>query len=268
MKQLRQWGFIVLLPLLLLSCVKNSYTPPTPDYSNETWQQQIPNDPMRWTKGADTWFLTADANSTEIANRHATSSAAITTSQVQVPDSITQLSIDGAFQTQIFGTDEHTSAFVFGPNAGVRNVAIDVRGNKVYVYQTDFVPPDIMKKVIVRIGIKNLTKLTQRGPGSIEAIRIWSKQLAIDTTPPACGDIYLSGKFNLQRIIQGGTGKINLFGADTSHLDVKTFGGGAVNINGRVGVRSIEHHGATDITIIGADSPSLTIDADGCGGGR
>ena len=217
----------------------------------------------QWKQGADHWFFTGDPNATELQNRNAPEEAAMSTMTVRVYD-FNQIEVNGDFQTQIFGTDEHNSVFVDGPNAAVRDIAVELRGGTLCIYQTNSTPIKTMKKVIVRIGIRQLKKLVQRGNGSIEAIQIKSNHLIIDSS--GGGNIYLMGQVNLKTISQAGSGSINVFGVYASHLTIVTANqGGPVNVSGNINIRSIIHRGARDINIIGANSNGLNIYAEGSG---
>ncbi|MCP6769734.1 hypothetical protein NL529_33295, partial [Klebsiella pneumoniae] len=73
---------------------------------------------------------------TEEANRQAPYADAISTTVVNVAD-FSQIKVNGSFQVQIFGTYGHNSVYVYGPNAGVSNVAVSVNGDKLSIRQKD-----------------------------------------------------------------------------------------------------------------------------------
>ncbi|RDI42439.1 GIN domain-containing protein [Aquicella lusitana] len=264
MKRYLLAGVVFPFFLSLAACTnQNPYL--STDHTQENWRQLVDTNPHRWTKGADSWFLTGNPNMAELINRRAPYGAAISTMKVTVPDNYTDIKIDGAFQVQIFGTDEHNTLYLYGPNEGVREVAVEIQGKTLYIRQTQYISPKVMERVIVRIGVRRLRNLTQMGCGTIEAIRIRSSNLCIAATNTACGNVYLAGNVNLRRVDNAGNAAISVFGAYTPALEIKTSGTGSVNISGSVGVRSIEHQGAGDINIIGANSNGLNIRAEGKG---
>lgn len=253
-------GVIVLSLFTLIGCASHTYPYLTADFTQENWMPAVDTQPNLWTRGADHWFFTGDPNATEMASRHATSDAAISTTMIRVPD-FTKLKVCGDFQVQIFGTYGHNSVYLYGPNEGVRNVSIKVVGDMLVVDQVG--PAPRMRNVIIRIGMNQLTNLIQLGHGTIEGIRLHSNGLAITSSNQ--GNIYLSGNVNLTKVMNTDGGSITVIGARTPCLDIVSTGSGCVNICGNVGVRSIIHHGVGDINIIGANSGALSILADGFG---
>lgn len=256
---------LAFLFLTLFGCASQRNLYLSRDYAHETWQQCLASNPDLWKSGADKWFFTGESNDTEFLNKRASAKSAITTMSVAVPD-FSIVKINGGFQTQIYGTSGRNSVDVYGPNAGVSSLSVDVEDNGgIFVHAHPDAAQDITK-VIVRIGIGHLNDLQQMGCGPIEVIRVSSSSLNISSSPQSSGDIYLSGHVRLMNVSHAGTGNINVFGVDSSNLNIETYGlGGAVNLFGNVGVRTITHHGANDINIIGANSPSLCIFADGVG---
>lgn len=262
MKRYLPIGFMLLSTLTLGGCAYNRYPYLNTDLTKETWQQELDTNANVWTKGADRWFLTGDPNATELADRNAPYDASISTMRVDVPD-FTNINVDGAFQVQIFGTYNPNSVYVYGPNEGVRQVVVSVRGNTLNIRQATKKAPTCMKRVIIRIGIRNLNCLTQTGIGSIEGIQVLSNDFKIISS--GSGNIYLAGNVNLRRVQQSGSNTISVFGANAPTLDIKTSSTGSVNVSGNVGVKSITHHGFGDINIIGVNSDGLSIYADGKG---
>ncbi len=261
MKRCLPLGMIFLSYLVLTGC--SSFRTPTFSYglSKEYWMREVDSNPMKWTRGADKWFLTGDPNAVEMADRNAPYSAAISTLSVRVPD-FTNVKVNGDFQVQIFGTDGHNSVYIYGPNNAVREVAVEVRGDTLCVNQAKKVTRS-MGKVIIRIGVNQLNSLTQLGCGMVEGIRLRSNCLFVNSR--GSGNVYLSGNLNLRRVINMGTGSISVFGANTPLLGIKTTDRGSVNVSGNVGIKTILHHGQGDINIIGANSAGLQIYADGSG---
>lgn len=265
MKRFAAAWIMVFLALILMGCAAKQNTYLSADYSCETWQRCLASNPHRWERGADRWFFTADPNTTEEFNRKAPATSAVSTMSVAVPEFST-IRIDGGFQTQIYGTYGHNTVDVYGPNAGVSSLSVDVLNNDVYIHAHPNAAPEITK-VIVRIGIRQLNNLVQMGCGPIEGIQLnTTKDISVTSTPTASGPIYLSGHIRLRRVRQAGSSMINIFGVDSRKLNIETCGQcGGVNLAGNVGVRSISHHGLNDINIIGANSPSLCIFANGAG---
>lgn len=254
-------GLMILAALLLASCASSKSPYLNSDLASENWRHEIDMNANKWTRGADRWFFTGDPNKEEMADRHASYSAAISTMQVRVPD-FTNIKSDGSFQVQIYG-DDHNSVYVYGPNAGVREVAVKVRGDTLYLIHAKDAPP-CMKDVIIRIGVANLHNLSQMGSGRIEGIQLRSTGLNIKSS--GSGNIYLAGNVSLRYVGQSGAGSVSVFGANTPSLDIYTCDCGSVNISGdNVGVRSITHHGSGNVNIINANSRSLKIYADGSG---
>src|SRR3990167_1997619 len=211
------FGLIIIFNLFLGGCVSSLPPSASIDFSQEIWMRNIHTNTYRWTFGADNWFLTGDANETEMANRYAPYSAAISTMRVRAPY-FTDIKSNGDFQVQIFGTDGLNSVFVYGPNAGVRNVVVEVHGNTLCLGQMR--PASLMHRVIIRIGIRRLHHLIQRGCGRIEGRQIYSDALFVTAT--GSGNIYLAGNINLLRVENWGNASINLFHVYAPCLDINT----------------------------------------------
>lgn len=266
----RDWRILMALcaMMVLAGCFAHRNPYPARDLSTETWQHQVDRYPGVWTVGADQWFLKGDPNQTEMQNREAPYSSAMSTMMVKVPDDFTRIRINGSFQVQIFGTSDHNSVYLYGPNSALRSVAVNVYGDLLDLSQVKDAPPS-MHQLIVRIGIRDLTELAQSncmasGCGLIEGVRINSHQLLLNVAGQS--NIYLSGDLNLRRVIQQGNGKITLLGVDTNQLTLLSNGAGTMNLGGkRVGLQSIVHHSTGNMNIIGATSRRLTIAADGSG---
>jgi hypothetical protein len=266
MKRYLLVGWLTLAVVFLSNCtlpVRNPY--PHDDLTNETWRHDMDVSSTHWVKEADTWFLTGEPNAIEEANRHAADSSAISTMIVRVPD-VTNIKVNGAFQVQIFGSDDdHNRVYIYGPNVGVRQTAVDVFGDTLYLHQRENVSRS-MSRVIVRVGIADLHHLTQLGRGSIEGRQLYSDTMNI--TAKGSGNIYLMGDIDLQRITQTGIGSVTVMGARTPALDIYASSPstkGAVNVSGEVGVQSINHTGEGDVNIIGAKSDFLKINTAGKG---
>jgi hypothetical protein len=263
MKRYIAIGMLILGILALVSCAYQGSPFPRADWTNETWQQNVQANSGQWAQGASRWFLAGDPNRAEEASRQAPDTAAISTMQVRVPN-FNSIKVNGPFQVQIFGSLEQNSVYVYGPNEEVRQIAVEVRGNTLYVNVAgDPAGTRKMGQVIVRIGIVNLLRLEQQGVGRIEGRQIRSTSL--DIISSGSGAIYMAGNMNVKCIRASGSGNVNVWGAITPVLDIETNGSGCVNVCGNVGVRSIKHFGKGDINIIGANSDNLCIDAAGVG---
>jgi hypothetical protein len=248
--------------LFLVGCATNRNPTVRTDLSQEYWTNGVELNPTQWMHGASRWFVAGDPTITEMAGRVAPGSLAMSAMQVRVPN-FNSIKVDGAFQVQIFGTYDHNSVCLYGPNATVRDIAVEYKNGTLYVHQLKKSP--WMRNVIVRIGVQNLMTLTQLGCGTIEAIQIRSTALCIYTSPKSTGNIYLSGPVNLWRVVHRGCGSVNVFGAVTPQLDVFTSGLGDLNICGNIGVRSITHHNRNNINMIGVNTDGLKVYADGAG---
>jgi hypothetical protein len=271
-------GITFLLTSLLLGCTcDSSYflnssnscsgnCAPAPDLVTETWLRQVQTNPQLWACGADSWFLTGEPNSIEKCDFQAPADKALSLMKVRVPDFV-NIKVNGNFQVQIVGGQKRTSVRILGPNDAVRLTAIDVFGNTIYVHQAPncekVCGPIYMSRVIVRIGVRDLRKLTNEGNGNIYGRNICTRCLDVFST--GNGNIMLNGMMNLRRVKQTGCGTVTLAGACTPYLEMKVLGPGTVNISGRVGIQSILHYGYGRVNIIGADTDSLVVNTGGCG---
>ncbi|OGT45058.1 MAG: hypothetical protein A3E83_08835 [Gammaproteobacteria bacterium RIFCSPHIGHO2_12_FULL_41_20] len=254
------WGLILLSGFWLSGCVnthKEFSLQIQHDLLTETWPNNINIHPERWTRHADSWFLAAEPNQAERANRHSPFSRAISTMEVKVPN-FSAIRVDGTFTVQLFGGVDHNSVFVYGPNAEVRKVAVDMRNGTLCVYQ---IPGSAgyLRHTIIRIGVHNLKSLTNLGPGLVEGRQLSSSGLQVYSR--GSGDILLSGNLLLRRVVSSDSGDIIILGIASPAVTIKMYGSGDVNLSGRVGVRSIYHAGWGNLNIIGADSSSLYINA-------
>lgn len=261
MKRYLLLALVVFSWLLLAGCATHRYPYLNKHLAHESWMQFVDANPNMWTRGADNWFMTGDPNATEMADRNAPYSAAISTMMVKVPEFL-NIKSNGDFQVQLFGTYGPSSVYVFGPNDAVRSVVVRVHGNTLCIDQVKNAPRSV-RRVIIRVGVNQLGKLVQLGCGPIEAIQMHSMNLSIMSLGK--GNIYLAGPVNLSRVTATNAGSVSVFGAVTPNLDIRTSGSGSVNVSGRVGVHTIVHHGVGNINIIGADSDSLRIYTDGRG---
>lgn len=251
-------GFVL---LTLAGCASRVYPTLNTDYANEQWRQQVETDPSAWTSDTDAWFQTGGSSKAEMADSDAPETAAISTMQVKVPQ-FSNIRTNGSYQVQLFGAKgDLNSVYVYGPNADVRQVSIQVRGNMLCIEQTD--PKANLKNVIIRIGVGELSALTYRGAGTVEGVGLNSTSLIIDAK--GARRLTLSGNMNVKRITSAGNGNVTVLGANTPELDVTMSGEGSVNVIGNVGVRRVVHDGIGDFNVIGANSDGVTVCARGNG---
>lgn len=249
--------------LVLASCATTHNRSPyaNNDLAQENWMQQMHPVPKQWAKGADTWFYSGEPNAVEVANRQAPANAVMSTMNVNVPD-FNDIKVEGDYQVQIFGTNGPNTVAVYGPNEDVRRVVVNVNGNQLCLRQVKG-PQCAMGRVIVRIGINHLRRLSHTGCGTVEVSQVNSDHLELNQL--GGGAMYLSGHYNVNRIINNG-GIVSLWGANTPYLDIATAGDGATNVSGSfIGLHSIKHHGNNDVTVLGSRSQGLFVGADGSG---
>lgn len=253
----------IILVFLLLSACANQRFAPKPMPMTETWGGVVATDPQIWLYQADKWFKKGEPNDTELNNLHAPLSDEISTTVVKVPG-FTRVDVCGAFQAQVVVVDhERNGVYIIGPHEAARNISIHVIGNTLQVLQTQFVPLAEMSRVIVRIGVKDLEDLTNRGPGPLEAIHLRPRPLMI--TSLGNGNTWIGGSVNLQRVVLLGHGTVYVFGVDTNSLSLFASGSGDINLAGHVGVNQIVNHGVGSIHVIGALTDSLAIFANNSG---
>lgn len=253
---------LLLTTVFLSGCIYQYSRKPTADLTYETWQRQVDATSHGWAAGASTWFTRGDTERVDEMNASAPAVAAMSTIAVNVPAEMTNIRVAGRFQVQIFGSKGGNSLYIYGPNVAARSVNVRVSGQTLYIDEAKDAPRN-MGVVIVRIGVRDLRRLVQAGPGSIEGRMIQSSGLNLLSAGK--GHIYLGGSFNVSCITSTSCGNISLFGAVTPRLNIVTTGSGTVNVSGNVGVSSITHHGYGNINVVGANSDSLVIRADGKG---
>lgn len=254
-------GFLLITILFLAGCASNRMSYPSPNMAEENWPYAVDTNVNRWALGADQWFLTGNANNTQRMNDHAPYMAAISTMEVKVPN-FANINAGGQFQVQIVGTNGPNRVFVYGPNDGVRQVIVEVRGATLYLRQPKEACPNVAR-TIVRIAVKDLKQLVQSGPGLIQGRQLISRELSV--TSYGRGNIYLAGKMYLCSVNHHGSGQISIFDANASALDINATGSGSVNVSGSLGMRSIYHRGCGNINVIGVKGGAINIDADGSG---
>lgn len=254
---------IIFILFFLVSCSSYRTTSQVQVSHNllkETWMQKINTDPYRWIKTTDPWFINGEPNKIERYAQTAPFSQAISITMVRVPD-FNNIQVDGKFQVQIMGYQEHNTVYVVGPNEQTRQTIVEIKGRTLCIRQAN--SKVLTNRVIVRIGINNLCKLTSNGPCLIAGRDIRSNNLVIDSN--GNGDIMLNGNINLAQVNQRGAGTITVLGVYSPSLNLNVKGNGNVRVSGRVGVRSINHTGSGVVEVIGADSDGLSIFSAGSG---
>lgn len=256
------WLWMAFLTTTLVGCTYHRNPELNKDLTSETWQSQVDTNSNRWLKGTSRWFLNGDPHVAPYKDGSVASSAAISSMKVEIPDGAMRLEVDGDFQVQIFGTYDHNTLFVYGPNAGVRGVDIKIVGNKIKLTQTKDAPPSVCD-VIIRIGLQSLSELNQFGAGRIEGRMVRSGGLSISQCGK--GNIYLAGNMNLMNVDSNGSGAVTVIGASAPESKVNMMGSGSVNISGNIGLSSIKHSGSGEMNVIGLNSNCLSIYASGRG---
>lgn len=251
-------GLILIFYLALTGCTHERKPLVNVNLTREVWMRHIETNPAYWTRGADTWFLANNPNITEFAPTPY--SSAFSTMNIQVPD-FSSIKVNADFQVQIFSTYGPNTVYVYGPNAGVRETLVTVKGGTLCINQVK--KAHSVRQVIVRIGVNRLHNLIQLGRGRIEGIQLHSNALMV--TSMGSGNVYLSGNMNLIKLKNGGSGCVTMLGVNTPQLDILTNGSNTTNISGNVGIRSITHFGRNNINIIGANTNILKIFAKGRG---
>jgi hypothetical protein len=265
MKSHRLLSIILFSLITILTACTNTNYPSKPlkyDLLGENWIPQVNLNSTLWTRGADNWFFTGEPNQIERAANSASPDKAMTIIAVKVPQ-FTDVTVQGCFQVQIDGGQEHNSVFILGANDAVRGTVVQVSGNKILIAQRNDDKSQTIdfSKVIVRIGIRNLRNFTVGGGAKVEGHNVMSDGLIIRSTNP--GNILLSGNMKVLNITNMGSGTISILGANTPCLDINSLGGGTVNVCGRIGIRTINNKGGGAVSVIGADSKSLTVNAEG-----
>lgn len=262
-KNLGLLGIVIFTIMFLVSCTPpyNPNNQVNHDLLNETWMQQMQVDPKQWTAKAGRWFFTGEPDQITHYAIHTRVDSAMTDVTVRVPD-FTQIVINGNFQVQLMGDQEHNSVSILGANVDVREVAVDVNNNTLYIHQTPN-PKTRCDTIVVRIGINNLRRLVQNGNGTVAGRTITSDNLSIKAT--GGGTIILNGNMNVTKVFAGDNSTVSILGAYAPCVKVRAVGRGSINIAGRVGIQSITNLGNGSVTIVGADSNTLKINTDGHG---
>jgi hypothetical protein len=248
--------------IVLIGCSTPHVQAPVSDnLTQENWMQKVNLSSNNWIRNADPWFLTGEPNQLEQSLKNTLNTSGTATTAIQVAG-FNNLVVNGPFQVQIIGGQDHDSVFVFGPYDAARQVLIQNSANTLRITLAKDCKVNL-GKVIVRIGVRNLKSITNLGSGNIYGRNIYSNGLILTECSSGC--IILNGQMQLNKVNQQGTGTITVIGAVTPCLFINVKGNGNVNVCGRVGIQEIIHLGDGCVNIIGADSNSLVIHAAGKG---
>lgn len=249
MKRYFSIAVCVLFFLTLISCATNRTAHVNNNFTQETWMTGVEKDPAQWLQGSDAWFR--NGNPYIQVRYNAPYSLAMSNMSVRVPN-FTNIKTNGNFQVQIYGTQGSNSVTIYGPNSAVRAIKVEVIGNTLCLIQAEKAPSN-MRQVVVRIAVAQLNNLVQMGNGTVEGIRLFSNRLNVLST--GCGNVYLSGNLNVQKITSTFKGSIIIFGANTPKLDIKTTGAGCVKVSGNIALGTIIHKNKAtgDVSLIGVN---------------
>lgn len=192
--------FIILVSIFtLIGCSTPYQVNVNGNLAKETWMNQVNAiTPSAWTRNADPWFLSGDPNSLE--KYLETTPQPIGTSIMSVrAGSFDNIIVNGPFEVQIAGGQDHDSVYVLGPNDAIRQVSVQSSHHTLKILQVKN-PSANLKTIIVRIGVRNLRNITNLGKGTIYGRNIYSDCLTI--TECDCGSIILSGQMNLTKVKQ------------------------------------------------------------------
>jgi len=244
--------------VILAGCANHRISPRIGDEAlQETWMQQVNTYPANWVKNVDPWFLTGEAAVPE----KNTTILEIKSPSI-VASNFNSIAVSGNFQVQIVGGQDANSVFIYGPTEMVKLVTVEVFNNRLQIRQNE-PEKDKIRKVIVRVGVRQLNLLENKGNSLILGRGITSHELVV--TANGSGSIYLEGDMNLTRLENTGTGTITVLGAKTQSLKMTVIGSGSANVSGQVGIENLLHKGDGAVNIIGADSDHVCITAAGAG---
>ncbi|MBV8803332.1 MAG: DUF2807 domain-containing protein, partial [Gammaproteobacteria bacterium] len=232
--KLRSIFFIILISILTLTgCSTSPYqVTVNENLIKENWLNKVNAiHPSAWTRNADPWFLSGNPNGLEKYLETTPEPIGTTIMSVRA-GSFDNIIVNGPFEVQISGGQDHDSVYVLGPNDAIRQVSVQSSHHTLKIFQVKN-PSANLRTVIVRIGLRNLRNVTNLGKGTIYGRNIDSDCLTI--TECDCGSIILSGQMNLTQVKQMGSGCITVIGAITPSLSIEAKGNGNVNICGHVG---------------------------------
>jgi hypothetical protein len=232
---------------------------PNVNLINSSWGRQVDTHPNRWLRGASPWFVQGQD---PLKLSVPPSGIMMSKMEVRIPNTIKCLEVRGRFKVELVEAGTQSSLTLYGPYSELQAVAVKVTPQGLSISE-DTKASSNMGRVVIRLVIPHLYKLTQKGSGAIEGYLTGHDPLCIVST--GCGSIYLAGPVNLRQVMNQDGGNVTVLGAMTPDLTIEADRSGNVNVSGRIGVRSIIHHGAGEVNIIGASTGYLTIDADGQG---
>src|SRR5438093_1175829 len=105
----------------MTACTNTNYQskPLNRDLLEENWMPRVNLNSTMWTRGADNWFFTGEPNQIERAANTASTDKAMTIIAVKVSQ-FTDVTVQGCFQVQIEGGQDHNSVFILGANDAAR----------------------------------------------------------------------------------------------------------------------------------------------------
>lgn len=266
MKRFILLGIACITTLIFTGCANRSgsNTQIQSSLVNEYWMQHINLDPNKWTRHASNWFFTNEPSQFDQFANTSPLSNAITVMTVRVPN-FTKIRVDGPFQVQVVGRQEHSSVYILGPNSLARHTVTESHGNTLFIH------PDTectskcgnLEQVIIRVGVRELNSVNYNGNGYLEGKDIESGCMDVSST--GSGNVLLVGNMVLREVSQKGSGTISILGANTPGLNVSVQSNGNLNLSGRINVRRIQKAGNGMLNIIGSSSDGLMIKSTGGG---
>ena len=254
---------IVVTALVLMSCAAGRYPYPKSQLGVETLRSQIDRDPGKWAMKAGRWFMGGGDSRAKIANTQASYGQTRSNTIIRVSN-FHSIKATGDFQIQITGDRDQDKVLIEGPNDAVRSIIVRVNRNVLCLEQEKNAPKEV-NQVIIHISMKELQSLVHNGLGSVEGVQLDSDVLHVEAA--GCGNIFLAGHLNVNRIVARGPGSVNIFTVRSHGTQIETYNAGSVNFAARreVSLRSIRHKGSGNVNVIGARSDGLVVDAEGKG---
>ncbi len=267
MKNLSLFAIILNFTLSLLGCSHQEYYQAqiSQNYTREAWMQQINLNPNLWTAQADPWYFVVDKDPIT----HQTIFDPVAQAMVIKPShmaNFTQIKINGNYRIQIIGHQREPSIGFSGTAAAKRQVAIEIHDQTLFIHpkpeceqKTNFNKECLSEsdKLIIRIGINNLRRLSSYGNNTVTGKDVVSNGLIIEAGNRS--RVLLRGNMRLTEANASGCASIIVLGAFTPCVNINVNGCGTINVAGRVGIRSISNVGNGQVNIVGADSSMLTI---------
>jgi hypothetical protein len=230
--------------------------------TQEDWMQRINTSAKPWMSQGDRWFFTGQPSRFSQIASSAPINKAMSATVVNVAN-FNKINVNGPFELQIFGHSSDPTVYVMGSNQAVRQAAIEVHHDTLYINLAPNCSPRPKEKIIVRVGMRELNGLVAQGCAKVEGTQIYSRHLDITTLGSA--NVLLDGDINLSNVNSVANGTITVIGAYTPSLNIRAVTNGSVNVSGRVGIHHLIKNGGGNVNIIGADSDALDIQSGGFG---